>query len=123
MLTWLMPRTIIFYTTETAKRPVEHFLDSLESKEAQKVLWVLKLIEELDRIPSQYFKKLTGTEEIWECRVKKKFKAIRIFGFFVNGGTLVLTHGYTKKTQRTDTRQIKLAENYRRDYFTRRRLS
>jgi len=123
MLTWLMPRTIIFYTTETAKRPVEHFLDSLESKEAQKVLWVLKLIEELDRIPSQYFKKLTGTEKIWECRVKKTSEAIRIFGFFVNGGTLVLTHGYTKKTQRTDTRQIKLAENYRRDYFTRRRLS
>lgn len=85
---------------------------------------MLKLIKELDRIPSQYFKKLTGTEEIWECRVKTKSKTIRIFGFFANGGTLVLTHGYAKKSQRTDARQIKLAENYRRDYFSRsRRLS
>jgi phage-related protein len=119
-----MPRNVIFYAIETGKRPVEQFLDSLESKEAQKILWVLKLIKELDRIPSQYFKKLTGTEEIWECRVKTKSKTIRIFGFFANGGTLVLTHGYAKKSQRTDARQIKLAENYRRDYFSRsRRLS
>jgi phage-related protein len=116
-----MPRNIIFYATETGKRPVEQFLDSLGSKEAQKTLWVLKLIEELDRIPYQYFKKLIGTEEIWECRVKTKSKAIRIFSFFVNGDTLVLTHGYAKKSQRTDTRQIKLAENYRRDYFARRK--
>jgi len=124
MLTSAMPRNVTFYTTETGKRPVEEFLDSLEFKQAQKALWVLKLIEELDRIPSQYFKKLTGTEEIWECRVKTKSKAIRIFGFFVNGDTLVLTHGYAKKSQRTDARQISLAENYRRDYFTRnRRLS
>jgi len=82
---------------------------------------VLKLIEELDRIPHQYFKKPTGTEEIWECRVKTKSKTIRIFGFFVNGGTLVLTHGYATKSQRTDARQIKLAENYRRDFFARKR--
>jgi len=82
-----------FYTTETGKRPVEQFLDSLASKEAQKISWVLKLIEELDLIPYQYFKKLTGSEEIWECRVKTKSNAIRIFGFFVNGDTLVLTNG------------------------------
>jgi phage-related protein len=119
-----MPRNIIFYSTETGKRPLEQFLDSVDSKEAQKISWVLKLIEELDRIPYQYFKKLTGSEEIWECRVKTKSKAIRIFGFFVNGNTLVLTHGYAKKSQRTDARQINLAENYRRDYFARnRRLS
>ncbi|MFH1122595.1 MAG: helix-turn-helix transcriptional regulator [Pseudomonadota bacterium] len=55
MLTYILTlsvlRKIIFYTTETGKRPVEEFLDSLESKEAQKILWVLKLIEELaDRV-------------------------------------------------------------------------
>ena len=51
MLTLSMLRNIILYTTETGKRPVEEFLDSLESKEAQKILWVLKLIEELaDRV-------------------------------------------------------------------------
>jgi phage-related protein len=116
-----MPRNIVFYMTETGKRPVEEFLESLKSKEAQKILWVLKLIQELDRIPSQYFKKLTGSDEIWECRVKIQSNAIRIFGFFVNGDTLVLTHGYAKKSRRTDAREIRLAEKYRSDYLTRKR--
>ena len=116
-----MPRNIIFYMTETGKRPVEELLDSLGSKEAQKILWVLKLIQELDRVPSQYFKKLAVSDEIWECRVRTQSKAIRIFGFFTNGDTLVLTHGYAKKSQRTDAREIRLAEKYRSDYLTRRR--
>jgi phage-related protein len=116
-----MPRNIIFYITETGKRPVEEFLDSLKSKEAEKILWVLKLIKELDRIPSQYFKKLSGTDEIWECRVRTQSKAIRLFGFFDNGDTLVVTHGYAKKSQRTDAREIKMAEKYRSDYLTRKR--
>ena len=116
-----MRRNIIFYTTETGKRPVEEFLDSLSSREAQKILWVLKLIEELERIPSQYFKKLGGSDEIWECRVRTQSRAIRIFGFFVHGDTLVLTHGYAKKSQRTDAGEIKLAERYRRKYLSRKR--
>ena len=121
MLTLVMPRNVIFYTTQTGKRPVEEFLDSLKPKEAQKILWVLKLIEELDRVPAQYFKKLSGSDEIWECRVRTQSKAVRIFSFFVNGDTLVLTHGYAKKSQRTDAREIKLAEKYRSDYLTRKR--
>jgi phage-related protein len=112
-------RNIIFYRTESGQCPVEEFLDSLKPKDAQKVLWVLRLIEDLDRVPSQYFKKLTGTEEIWECRVRVHSKAYRVFSFFVDGNTLVLTHGYSKKSQKTDNRQIKRAERYRRDYLGR----
>lgn len=33
--------------------PVEKFLDSLNPKQAKKVLWVLQLIEELDQVPAQ----------------------------------------------------------------------
>jgi phage-related protein len=113
-----MHRNIIFSTTETGRRPVEEFLDSLQSEEAQKISWVLKLIEELDRVPTQYFKKLSGSEDIWECRERMKTKAIRIFGFFADGGTLILTHGYAKKSQKTEAREIELAEKYRKDYLT-----
>jgi phage-related protein len=116
-----MSRNIVFYQTEKGKCPVEEFLDSLDPKEAQKVSWVLRFIQELERVPSQYFKKLTGTGEIWECRVNISSKSYRIFAFFLEGDTLVLTHGYSKKSQKTDVRQIKRAENYRRDYFDRKR--
>ena len=121
MLTSVMSRNIVFYQTEKGKCPVEEFLDSLNPKEAQKVSWVLRLIQELERVPSQYFKKLIGTGEIWECRVNISSKSYRIFAFFLEGDTLVLTHGYSKKSQKTDVKQIKRAENYRRDYFDRKR--
>jgi len=41
-------RTIIFYRTEAGNCPVEKFLDSLNAKQAKKVLWVLQLVEELE---------------------------------------------------------------------------
>jgi len=105
-----MRRKIIFYRTEDGKCPVEDFLDSLQPKEAQKVLWVLRLIEELDKVPSQYFKKLTDTEEIWECRITIKSNAYRVFSFFLEGDTVVLT----KKlgTQKTAISRI---ENHAQD--------
>ena len=80
-----MGRNIVFYRTKTGKCPVEEFLNSLPPKEAQKVAWVLRLIQELDKVPSQFFKKLTDSEEIWECRIHIRSKAYRIFSFFFDG--------------------------------------
>ena len=50
---------------------MEEFLDSLLGKQAQKVVWVLRLIEELEVVPSQYFKKMVNTKDIWEVRVSQ----------------------------------------------------
>ena len=114
-----MARTIELYRTEDGKCPVESFLDALDDKEAQKVLWVLRLIERLDRVPSSYFKKLIGAEDIWECRVPTQRGTYRFFGFFIRGNELILTHGYTKKAQRTDPREIRRAKRYRQEYLNR----
>jgi len=114
-----MSRKIIFYRTKDGKCPVEEFLDSLQAKEAQKVLWVLRIIEEFEIVPTRYLKKLTDTEEIWECRVTIRSNTYRIFAFFPEGDTVVLTHGYSKKSRKTEKRQIKQAETYRRDYLKR----
>ncbi len=59
-------RDIIFYKTVNNKVPVEEFLEELSDKHAEKVLWVLRLIKELDRVPAEYFKKLENTNDIWE---------------------------------------------------------
>jgi len=40
-------REIIFYRTSSGKCPVEEFLDSLSAKQAQKVTWVIALVESL----------------------------------------------------------------------------
>jgi len=63
-------RTVLFYKAADGRCPVQDFLDSLPGKVAQKIAWVLKLLEDLDVVPSSYFKKLSRTEEIWECRIQ-----------------------------------------------------
>lgn len=54
----LFMREIIFYKTKSGSSPIEEFLDSLNSKQAQKVVWVMKIVEELETVPTTYYKKL-----------------------------------------------------------------
>ncbi len=115
-----MGKAIIFYRTADGKCPVQEFLDSLSGKVAQKIAWVLSLVEDLDVVPSTYFKKLVSTQEIWECRIQLGSNAYRIFCFFDGHSVVVLTHGLIKKTQKTPQREIERAEAYRRDYLQRR---
>ncbi len=115
-----MGKTVVFYRTTDGKCPVQEFLDSLTGKVAQKITWVLILIEDLDIVPSTYFKKLVSTEEIWKCRIQVGSNAYRIFCFFDGHSVVVLTHGIIKKTQKTPQREIEKAEAYRRDYLQRR---
>ena len=113
-------RQIIFYRTDAGHAPIEEFLDSLTGKQAQKVVWVLHLIEDLDIVPSQHFKKLIDTDELWEVRVQFGGNALRLLGFFADKTVLILTNGFTKKTQKTPPQEITLAEQRRRDYLKRR---
>lgn len=115
-----MGKTVIFYRTVDGKCPVQEFLDSLPSKAAQKVTWVLNLVEDIALLPSTYFKKMVGTEEIWECRIQLGSNAYRIFCFLDGNSVVVLTHGLIKKTQKTPQREIERAEDYRRNYLQRR---
>lgn len=114
-------RKILFYRADSGQCPVEEFLDSLDGKQAQKVTWVLQLVEELDRVPGQYFKKLVNTDAIWEVRVQAGGNIFRLLGFFDGDNLVVLAHGFQKKTQKTPAGEIALAEARKRDYLKRRR--
>lgn len=113
-------RTIVFYRTASGVSPVKEFLDSLSGKQAQKVLWVLQLVEELPNVPKQYFKKLAGTEDIWEVRVQFGGGIVRLLGFFRDGNLIILTNGFIKKSQKTSLSEIALAERRKREYLSRR---
>jgi hypothetical protein len=63
-------KEIKFYRTSSGKSPVEDFLDSLSSKEAQKITWVLSLIEEMDSISTKFYKKLSNCDDIIEVRAQ-----------------------------------------------------
>lgn len=114
-------RTVVFYRTAAGTCPVEVFLDSLSGKQAQKVVWVMRLVEELPVVPTQYLKKLTGTSDLWELRIQQGNDIFRLLGFFDENQLIVLTNGFAKKTQKVPVQEIDLAEKRKRDYLTRKR--
>lgn len=115
-------REILFYRTDSDSCPVEEFLDSLSVKQAQKLLWVLRLIQEVDPVPSNYFKKLVSTDDIWEVRNNQGNNTFRLLGFFDKDKLVILTNGFAKKTQKekVPSQEIYLAKQRKRDYLSRR---
>jgi phage-related protein len=112
-------RQVLFYKTAATKCPVEEFLDALSAKQAKKVTWVLKLLEELAFVPSQYFSKLENTTGIWEVRAQVGGDIFRILCFMDGNNVVVLTNGFQKKTQKTPRQEIDIAEQRKRDYLAR----
>lgn len=112
-------REILFYRTESGECPVEDFLNSLASKQARKVAWVMQAVEELDIVPTAYLKKLTNTDDIWEIRVQSGNNIFRFLGFFDKGKFIILTNGFQKKTQKTPKSEIFLSEQRKQDYLAR----
>ena len=110
-------REIKFYKLKTGKSPVEEFFDSLTNKQFEKIAFVLDLIEQIDIVPRKFFKKLRGTDDIWEVRAQHDNSIFRILGFFDGKNILVLNHAFTKKSQKTPQKEIDVAEKRKRNYL------
>ncbi|MCF8039098.1 MAG: type II toxin-antitoxin system RelE/ParE family toxin [Desulfohalobiaceae bacterium] len=113
-------KTISFYRTASGKCPVKEHLDALTDIQATKVAWVLKLIREIDQVPSKYFKKLVNTNDIWEVRIDVGKDTFRLLGFFYGQQAIILTNSFQKKSQKTPTKEIQLAESRKKEYLNRR---
>ena len=113
-------RKISFYRTASGKCPVKNHFDTLTDAQATKVAWVLKLIREIDQIPSKYFKKLVSTSDIWEARIEVGKDTFRLLGFFYGQELIILTNSFQKKSQKTPIKEIRLAERRKKEYLRRR---
>jgi phage-related protein len=109
-------KQIIFYKL-TNKSPVEDFLDSLSTKEVQKVLWVLKLIEDLETISTKYYKKLKNADGVIEIRINFANNSLRILGFEYREKFIILTNGFKKKNQKVPKTEISLAIKIKKEYL------
>jgi len=112
-------RAISFYKTGAGRSPVEEHLDSLSDAQVTKITWVLKLIRESEYISTKYFKKLVNTDDIWEVRVRVGNNIFRLLGFIHDRKLIILTNSFQKKTQKTPGKEIKLAEQRKKNYLNR----
>jgi len=118
MLT-LTNEEISFYKSGAGRSPVEEYLDKLADKQVEKIAWVLKIVREINPVPTNYFKKLVNTDGIWEVRVDVSRDTFRLLGFFDGNELIVLTNSFQKKTQKTPQKEIKLAERRKKEYLDR----
>ena len=110
-------KEIKFYKLPSGKIPIVDFLDSLSSKEAQKVTWVLNLVEELEQVSTKFYKQLKNTDGIIEIRIQIGKNNFRLLGFENNGTFVILTNGFKKKDQKVPKSEIELAQQRRREYL------
>jgi phage-related protein len=93
------------------------FLDNLDSKTKEKIYYNMKKSQFIN--DNDIFKKLN--DFIWEFRTLYNNKAYRLFAFWekIEGKeTLVVaTHGILKKTQKTPPKEIRKAEEIRKQYL------
>ncbi|MCG8319771.1 MAG: type II toxin-antitoxin system RelE/ParE family toxin [Cytophagales bacterium] len=95
----------------------EKFYDEQTEKVKKKILWTLRVIEELDKIPEVYLKHLKNTSGLYEIRVQVGSNIFRIFCFFDIDNLIVIGHGFQKKSQKTPKQQIERAEQIKREYY------
>ena len=93
------------------------FLENLDPKTREKIYYNIKKSQFVN--DNELFKKLN--DFIWEFRTLYNGKAYRFFSFWdkIDGkDTLVVaTHGILKKTQKTPSKEIKKAEEIRKQYL------
>ena len=112
-------KEIKFYKSPSGKSPIDEFLDSLSAKEAQKVVWVLSLIEEMETVSTKFYKRLSNCDGIIEVRAQISKNNFRLLGFEDKGTFVVLTNGFKKKDQKVPRSEISLAQKRRDEYLSR----
>lgn len=95
----------------------DKFYEKQNTKVKKKILWTLKVIEEVDRVPEIYLKYLSGTTGLYEIRVQVGNNIFRIFCFFDVDNLVVVGHGFQKKTQKLPKQQIERAEQIKKEYY------
>ncbi len=95
----------------------EDFYENQTDKVKKKIIWTLKVIEEIGRIPEIYLKHLKNTTGLYEIRVQVGNNIFRIFCFFDLDNLVVVGHGFQKKTQKTPKQQIERAEQIKKEYY------
>ena len=98
--------------------PVAEFFESLEPKMWAKVARNIDLLA-LHNITLREPLVKPVEDGIFELRTQVGNNITRVFYFFFTGKKIVLTNGFTKKTQKTPRKYIELALAYKTDYVQR----
>lgn len=101
---------IIYYLSPQGDNPFSKFLDSLEYQQQTKILRLIMQVEQygLSSI-SSHTKKMSGLP-LWEIRILGKDN-LRIIYFTRDKDSVIILHGFNKKTKKTPSKEIETSIN------------
>ena len=104
-------RKLVFYKTYFFE-----FFESQELKVKEKIDFGLYLLQYVRQLPSKH---IGSTEEknLFYLRVKQGSNIYRIFFCYDEDKIVVIMNGFTKKTQKTPSKEIDKAISIKKQYF------
>ncbi|MDE6534876.1 MAG: type II toxin-antitoxin system RelE/ParE family toxin [Muribaculaceae bacterium] len=106
-----------FREVVTYKNYFEEFFSKQTRKVQDKIIKILDIVENVERIPITYLKYIEGTNGLFEIRVQFGSDIFRIFCCFDGNRLVVLFSGFQKKTQKTPQKEIERALRIMNEYF------
>jgi len=114
-----MSYNIIYYEKQNGECPVKDFIKQFDiEREASTIYARLALLEEYGSQLKRPYADLLR-DKVYELRFKISKKQVRILYFFFHGKSIVLTHGFIKKTDKVPENEIARGIRYRLDYIAR----
>lgn len=101
----------------TYKHHFDEFFKAQTPRVRDKIIKVLDLIEQVERIPTTYLKYIEGTNGLFEVRVQLGNNIFRVFCFFDGNKLVVLLTGFQKKTQKTPAKEKERAVKLMNEYY------
>jgi len=98
-----------YYKDKNGKKPVEEWINTLDTKLKVKIFRLFELLEEFNiNLKAPYVKPLE--DKLYEIRVKDSKGIYRIIYFSYTNRQFIMLNGFMKKTQKTPKKEIELAK-------------
>lgn len=101
----------------TYKNYFDDFFKEQSRKVQDKIIKVLDILEQVERVPATYLKYIEGTNGLFEVRVQLSSDIFRIFCCFDGNRLVVLFSGFQKKSQKTPRKEIERAVRIMTEYY------
>ena len=109
---------IDFFKLDNGDCPIKDYLNSVDKKLRAKILWTIGLLETNGNMLGMPYSEHLD-DGIFELRTKQGSDISRVLYFFCIGRKIILTHGFTKKTNKVPKGEIETAKKYRDVYLSR----
>ncbi len=110
----------IQYYSKDNSCPIHDFMKSIPKKDLAKILREVDLLQEFGyKLGMPHVKKMKGSDDIWELRIKMASNNYRIFYFTLKENTYLMLHAFLKKSNKTPTKELNKAINYKNEFLER----